>query len=186
MKTRGCSQRNAALQWIMENIEGDGVLYFADDDNAYDVRLFDELAKTLRVGLLPTGHLGLTGLSSPIIKDGQITGFLDVWPANRKWPVEMASISVNILYWKKLGAPLLLPKKAGRIETDFLEALNLTKSEIEPLAKNCTEFLVWHTRTAPIKFNDRNPQKHPEKYKGTNIEALARYINTGGRRGKKA
>ena len=43
---RGVEQRNIALQWIREHYkEGDveGVVYFGDDDNTYDIRLFDEV-----------------------------------------------------------------------------------------------------------------------------------------------
>jgi len=38
---KGANCKNIALQWIRENAK-DGVLYFADDDNAYDVDLFEE------------------------------------------------------------------------------------------------------------------------------------------------
>lgn len=45
----GISQRNAALKWIKGlPHEEDGVIYFADDDNTYDYRLFSE------VGPVPT------------------------------------------------------------------------------------------------------------------------------------
>ena len=44
-KPRGVAGRNAALRWIVENAEDKGVAYFADDDNAYDLRLFQEVAK---------------------------------------------------------------------------------------------------------------------------------------------
>ncbi|VDK65206.1 unnamed protein product, partial [Cylicostephanus goldi] len=41
---QGWTQRNLALQYIRENYspETDAVLYFADDDYSYDVRLFDQ------------------------------------------------------------------------------------------------------------------------------------------------
>lgn len=41
-KPRGVSNRNAALKWIRENRKS-GVLYFADDDNTYDIQLFEEV-----------------------------------------------------------------------------------------------------------------------------------------------
>ena len=37
---KGVSNRNRALEWIMENAT-EGVFYFADDDNTYDSRIFD-------------------------------------------------------------------------------------------------------------------------------------------------
>lgn len=45
-KSRGTEQRNLGLEWIRDNMkpnETNGVVYFADDDNTYDLRLFDEV-----------------------------------------------------------------------------------------------------------------------------------------------
>ena len=41
-KPRGVSNRNAALEFIRRNINS-GVFYFADDDNTYDYRLFEQV-----------------------------------------------------------------------------------------------------------------------------------------------
>ena len=46
-KSRGVEQRNLALDWLRKNVNSDvtkGVVYFADDDNTYDVRIFDEVS----------------------------------------------------------------------------------------------------------------------------------------------
>jgi hypothetical protein len=40
---RGISQRNAALRWVLEHADDDDVVYFADDDNSYDPRVFEEV-----------------------------------------------------------------------------------------------------------------------------------------------
>ena len=45
-KPRGVVQRNLGIQWIRKNIDPlrtPGVVYFADDDNTYDSRIFDEV-----------------------------------------------------------------------------------------------------------------------------------------------
>lgn len=45
-KPRGVFQRNKALAWLRENqqsLDVNGVVYFADDDNTYDIRLFEEV-----------------------------------------------------------------------------------------------------------------------------------------------
>lgn len=41
-KPRGVSNRNRGLQWIRANATR-GVFYFADDDNTYDIELFNEV-----------------------------------------------------------------------------------------------------------------------------------------------
>ena len=52
----GVLQRNEALYWLRENarLKGgivDGVIFFADDDNSYDIRIFEEMRHTVRVSL---------------------------------------------------------------------------------------------------------------------------------------
>ena len=44
-KPKGVIQRNQALAWVRQNLESntEGVIYFADDDNSYDIRLFEEV-----------------------------------------------------------------------------------------------------------------------------------------------
>ena len=45
-KPRGVLQRNKALEWLRDNIDSinrNGVVYFADDDNTYDIKLFEEV-----------------------------------------------------------------------------------------------------------------------------------------------
>ena len=41
-KPRGVSNRNAALHFIRRNVNS-GVFFFADDDNTYDCRLFEQV-----------------------------------------------------------------------------------------------------------------------------------------------
>ncbi len=49
MWPKGVSNRNAGLQWIFEHVRdtGDdsGIIYFGDDDNSYDARLFEEVSE---------------------------------------------------------------------------------------------------------------------------------------------
>ena len=40
---KGVSNRNKALHWIFRYAVDKAVVYFADDDNTYDLRLFHEV-----------------------------------------------------------------------------------------------------------------------------------------------
>ena len=47
---KGAWERNIALDYLTESVNGadaSGVVYFADDDNTYDSRLFDEVLHRL-------------------------------------------------------------------------------------------------------------------------------------------
>ena len=120
-KPRGVAGRNEAIKWIVENVEGDGVMYFADDDNTYDLRLFEEVGieltntsavrslpltmqirTTRTVSFFPVGLVGNLGVSSPIVRDGKIVGFFDGWIGNRVFAVDMAGFAVNIATLKKV------------------------------------------------------------------------------------
>ncbi len=37
------------------------MVYFADDDNTYDIRLFNEIATTQRISMFPVGFIGSQG-----------------------------------------------------------------------------------------------------------------------------
>ena len=105
--------RRAALSWIREHGSDQGVVYFADDDNSYDTRIFEEIRKTQwvvtwetissgfhlkyitstfmflynhsrGVSVFPVGLVLKYGVSSPILRDGRVTGFYDAFQAGRK------------------------------------------------------------------------------------------------------
>ena len=48
-KPRGVEQRNAGLSWLRQHYSPEncsGIVYFGDDDNKYDLRLFDDVSNT--------------------------------------------------------------------------------------------------------------------------------------------
>lgn len=90
IQPRGVSNRRAALRWIRSNVhEGKpiffflqiclekfteknaltGVLYFGDDDNTYDLRLFNEIRDTKNVSVFPVGLIGDYAVSAPVVRD---------------------------------------------------------------------------------------------------------------------
>ncbi|XP_071438860.1 galactosylgalactosylxylosylprotein 3-beta-glucuronosyltransferase S-like isoform X2 [Hetaerina americana] len=142
---RGVSNRRAAMNWIRKNANG-GVLYFGDDDNTFDLKLFEEIRGTNKVSMFPVGLIGDFGVSAPVVKNGKVVGFFDSWTAKRKFAVDMAgfAVSVNYLMHKPNAT---MPYKAGYEEDLFLRSLEITYDEIEPKAKLCSQVLVWHTQT---------------------------------------
>ncbi|CAN8006792.1 unnamed protein product, partial [Ixodes hexagonus] len=136
---RGVSGRRRALQWLRQNASLPGVLYFADDDNSYDSRLFDEIRWVRKVGVFPVGLVGGYGLSSPVVAEGRVVAFHDAYDAGRSFRVDMAGFAVNLRLVLRAADSLDMPYVLGMQENRFLKSLNVTMADLEPLARNCTQ-----------------------------------------------
>ena len=147
LKPSGVSSRNAAVNWIIHNDFqlSPGVIYFGDDDNTYDLRLFEEIRWTKKVSMLPVAFIGEDAFTSPVVDNNKVVGFSDPWFEERRFPVDMAGFAVNTELLIKHRPKM--PYLRGFEETLFLENMNITNDDIEPLANGCTEVLVWHTQT---------------------------------------
>lgn len=110
-----CNSRRAALDWIREYGEDDGVIYFADDDNSYDVRIFEEIRNTELVSVFPVGLILKYGVSSPIVKNGKVTGFYDAFQAGRQFAMDMAGFAVSVKLFKS-RPKATFPAKVGDIK----------------------------------------------------------------------
>ncbi|XP_076043022.1 galactosylgalactosylxylosylprotein 3-beta-glucuronosyltransferase S-like [Oratosquilla oratoria] len=151
-KPRGVANRLAGMDWIRQNART-GVFYFADDDNTYDIRIFEEIRTTKKVSVFPVGLVAERAVSTPVVKDGKVTGFYDGWVANRKFPLDMAGFAVNVEFFLK-QPNATMPYKPGYEEDGFLLSLGVTPDDLEPKAFNCTKIWVWHTQTkknGPLK-----------------------------------
>lgn len=138
---RGVSNRLRGLKWLRENLSNtktEGVIYFADDDNSYDVRVFKEMKETKIVSVWPVGMIAKIGLSTPVVRDGQVIGFHDPFIARRKFAVDMGGFAVDLQLF--LNRPkATMPYKVGYEEDMFLRSLGIRMSDMEPKAGNCTE-----------------------------------------------
>lgn len=149
---KGAEQRNKGLDWIMEHhnynsSNSNAVVYFADDDNAYNIKIFEEMRMTKKLSMWPVGFSGGRSAETPILKDGKVVGF-DAWNSEkRKFAVDMAGFAINgKVLWDFHPMRFDLKAKIGQQETTFLE-LCCSLADIEPMANNCTKVLVWHTKT---------------------------------------
>lgn len=66
---RGVANRRAAINWIRQCGKKTGVMYFGDDDNTFDLRLFDEIRYTKRVSMFPVGLIGQYSISTPVVRN---------------------------------------------------------------------------------------------------------------------
>ena len=143
---RGVFNRRAALDWIREYGQESGVIYFADDDNSYDVRIFEEIRQTVGVSVFPVGLILKYGVSSPIVQNGKVTGFFDAFQAGRRFAMDMAGFSVSVRLFKS-RPEATFPAKVSFLEEGFMRSLEVPKEDLEPRAMLCTKVWVWHTRT---------------------------------------
>ncbi|KAJ3588656.1 hypothetical protein NHX12_009510 [Muraenolepis orangiensis] len=156
---RGTLQRNMALRWLRQSLAHGppGVVYFADDDNAYSLEVFEEMRSTRRVSVWPVAFVGGLRYESPKVNaKGKVYGWKTVFDPHRPFAIDMAGFAVNLqlilrkpqAYFKLRGV------KGGYQESSLLKEL-VHLGDLEPKAANCTKVLVWHTRTEkPVLVNE--------------------------------
>ncbi|CAL4063973.1 unnamed protein product [Meganyctiphanes norvegica] len=167
---RGVFNRREALRWLREE-KAEGILYFADDDNSYDVRIFEQMRATQKVSVWPVGMILGLGISSPIVRNGKIEAFHDGFQWGRKFSVDMAGFAVN-LRLLHINPDATIPTRVSYLEDGFLKKLRIDLKDLEPLADGCTQVLVWHTKTRSPATPDL---KHVEaQYVDTNLYQLYR------------
>ena len=166
-KVRGVHQRNTALNWILENQitisrqhPGKSFIYFADDDNTYDIRLFDQIRKIRKVGVWPVGLVGKVLYEGPVCDSSKST--ILRWRTNyrpdRFCACDMAGFAFSLDLFLDAKNVLFSPKPPGfgMLEHDFL--LRLVFHDHSPPKKQsdaltylepivCDEIFVWHTQT---------------------------------------
>jgi len=164
----------------LENVQT-GVVYFGDDDNTYDIRLFKQISRTRTVSMFPVGFIGTQGVSTPIVKNGKVVGFSDDWFAQRKFPVDMAGFAINIEFMRKRNpkADIAMPYKAGYEEDFFLQNLHIKLEDIEPMANQCTEILVWHTKTVKGKKANLLLEEDDNEFP-SNLKKLLNFVSFNG------
>ncbi|XP_063072203.1 galactosylgalactosylxylosylprotein 3-beta-glucuronosyltransferase 2-like [Engraulis encrasicolus] len=159
---RGTEQRNLGLKWLRKNRgpQDSGVVYFADDDNTYDLQLFEEMRYTKRVSVWPVGLIGGRWYERPKVQDGKVVGWYTRF-GKRKFSTDMAgfAVSLNLILANPEAKFILKGAKRGRQETDFLNQLT-TVEDLEPKANHCTQVLVWHTRTQFAPLNNHVKEKN--------------------------
>ncbi|XP_046626686.1 galactosylgalactosylxylosylprotein 3-beta-glucuronosyltransferase I [Neodiprion virginianus] len=156
-KPRGVEQRNAGLKWLRENLTPDdeGIVFFADDDNTYSIKLFEEMEKIKHVGVWPVGLVGGLMVEKPICDEAtrKVVGFNSAWKSDRPFPIDMAGFAFKLkLLFQHKDAWFSFEIQSGYQESEILRHIT-TRDQLEPLADCCKKVYVWHTRTEPPKLS---------------------------------
>ncbi|MBF0594275.1 MAG: hypothetical protein HQL22_04840 [Candidatus Omnitrophica bacterium] len=145
----GNSQKSVGLSYIRDN-HLQGIIYTADDDNRYDVRLFNEIRKTRKISVFPVGNLGPNGIERPIVQAGKIVGWDADW-SSRKFPIDQAGYAINAKLLAPLKDPLWVYSQYGG-ETEFIEKIIQSPDELEILCNECRDCYVWHNDLRYLGF----------------------------------
>ncbi|KAM6995815.1 LOW QUALITY PROTEIN: galactosylgalactosylxylosylprotein 3-beta-glucuronosyltransferase 3 [Passerculus sandwichensis] len=169
---RGAEQRNRALRWLRDTRGAGepGVVYFADDDNTYSLRLFEEMRSTRGVSVWPVGLVGGLRLERPLVSGGRVVGFHTGWRPERPFPLDMAGFAVALRLLLAHPRARFDPRaERGFLESSFLGGL-VTPGQLEPRADNCTQVLVWHTRTEKPKLRQEEQLQRQGRGSDPDIE----------------
>ncbi|BGP03529.1 putative glucuronosyltransferase sqv-8 [Rhodotorula toruloides ATCC 204091] len=162
---RGLVQRNAALDYIdASGIQG--VVYFADDDNAYRPELLNYLSKVPRDGytVFPVGNTGYMGFEGPVFRPTNEEGVVEIeqWCCDfcrRRWNVDMAGLAFHSSLLRPPSGPIEdwdQPRFDPASEEGFLETDLLTSLELHPSSNLYTfpplndRIHVWHNYGRPF------------------------------------
>lgn len=129
-----------ALKYLRENAgaiigENKSVVYFADDDNSYDTRLFDEyIRKVRRVGVWAVGLVGGAPVETPVVKNSKVVGWHVTWNPSRKFAIDMAgfAVSADLIFKHNAHFGTECKQGGGAPETCFLESMKLRLTDLEP------------------------------------------------------
>lgn len=160
-KPRGVEQRNAGLEWVRKQLAAQdaaaphSVVYFMDDDNSYSLELFAQMSLVGRgkVAVWPVGLVGGLMVERPVLDGGEVIGFNSAWRPERPFPVDMAGFAISTdLLRDYPKAVFSYEVQRGYQESEILRQLVVLR-DLQPLADECRQVLVWHTRTEAPKLD---------------------------------
>jgi len=159
---RGWTHRNMGLEYIRKNYRNykrNAVVYFADDDNSYDIRLFDKYVRNVKtIGVWAVGLAGGALVEAPHVENGTITRWDVIYAPSRKFATDMAGFAVNLQLVLNTNASFHQGCVKVSPESCFLTQFKVDRKDAQPFGFNDDpkEILVWHTKTKNIGTNGGN------------------------------
>ncbi|KJE96053.1 gactosylgalactosylxylosylprotein 3-beta-glucuronosyltransferase [Capsaspora owczarzaki ATCC 30864] len=143
-------QRPGDQQGESETSAPEGVVYFADDDNTYDLRVFEEMRFTQHVSVWPVGIVGGLMYEGPVVDlaTRRVVRWHVGWKKQRQFPIDMAGFAIHARNFINTPGELLSRSSPrGYLESHLLARFVRQLAQLEPKADLCSTILVWHTRT---------------------------------------
>ncbi|KAI6242867.1 Galactosylgalactosylxylosylprotein 3-beta-glucuronosyltransferase [Aphelenchoides fujianensis] len=153
---RGWTHRNMGLEYVRKNYKNyrrNAVVYFADDDNSYDIRLFDRYVRNVKsIGVWAVGLAGGALVEAPHVENGTITKWDVIYAPSRKFATDMAGFAVNLQLILNTNASFHQGCVKVSPESCFLTQFKLERKDAQPFGydDDPKEILVWHTKTKSI------------------------------------
>ncbi|CAF2546236.1 unnamed protein product [Rotaria sp. Silwood2] len=149
-RPRGMFQKNVGLQWIRQNTNSndDALIYFADDDNTYHWKLFQEIRKVQSVGVWPVGLVGELFYERPVCLKGKVYSWFHYVYRKRKFPTDMAGFAIHLRLFHQYSNYTfnVSANSVAEQESQILDTMT-TMDQLECLANNASKIYVWHTKT---------------------------------------
>ncbi|CDS36572.1 galactosylgalactosylxylosylprotein [Echinococcus multilocularis] len=155
-RIRGSAQRNEALKWLRTNfrqMRKSGVVYFADDDNTYHPKLFDEMRILEKGATWPVGLMADSDWEGCITDPNdrnKISNFWSNYAPYRDFPIDMAAFAVNLNLILEHSSALFDDKAVGVQEGLILTGLGFKSAyELEPKADGCRKVSLFSLSLLP-------------------------------------
>ena len=160
---RGWTQRNEALAYVKKYYKNYGthaVVYFGDDDNSYDLRLFDSYIRNVKsIGIWAVGLVGGITVEGPKVEKGRVVKWNAILKPLRNFAIDMAGFAIKLSLILSNNATFGLDCIDEIPEDCFLTQFNIKKEDLQPFGynENPKDILVWHTKTTSASvFTDIN------------------------------
>lgn len=143
---KGIYQRNRAIETV-ESLNTPGVVYFGDDDNAYDARLFSQMRQVQRVGVSGVGFaVDWYELCVVDNETNKVKELYSNWKSGRKFEIDMAAFGIHTDVLQEKHPRFRDDWPISYLETRFVELVADDVTSLEPL-DNCTKIYAWHVHT---------------------------------------
>ncbi|CAF4875732.1 unnamed protein product, partial [Rotaria sp. Silwood2] len=144
-RPRGMFQKNVGLQWIRQNTNSndDALIYFADDDNTYHWKLFQEIRKVQSVGVWPVGLVGELFYERPVCLKGKVYSWFHYVYRKRKFPTDMAGFAIHLRLFHQYSNYIfnVSANSVAEQESQILDTMT-TMDQLECLANNASKVII--------------------------------------------